>query len=80
MKTELELREIIQNEYNKKTTDTNHNFISRFAKAVYDSQKKVTYPKDGTNEFIDPKTDCTCSNEGICDVCMEDSQGLTDLE
>ena len=33
----LEIRDIIEKEYNRKPTDTNHNFLSRFAKAVYDA-------------------------------------------
>ena|SRR3990167_7240984 len=36
-----EIRDIIQSEYEKQTTDTNYNFISRFAKAVYEAQKEA---------------------------------------
>lgn len=34
------IRQIIQQEYEKQTTDTNYNFISRFARAVYEAQQK----------------------------------------
>ena len=47
MKTINELREIIQIEYDKKTTDTNYNFISRFATAVFEA----TGAKDENTAF-----------------------------
>lgn len=37
MKTENEIRQIIQDEYDKNKYDTNYNFVNRFAKAVYES-------------------------------------------
>jgi hypothetical protein len=41
--------------------------------------RKFTYPKDrNKNDFIDPETDCTCSDDGICKVCMSENTGLTD--
>ena len=37
----LEIRNVIQMEYEKQKEDTNFNFISRFAKAVYEAQKQA---------------------------------------
>ena len=33
------IRKIILAEYQKNNVDTNHNFISRFARAIYEAQK-----------------------------------------
>ena len=55
-----EIREIIQSEYEKQTTDTNYNFISRFAKAVYDAQidKIVNNNIELFNKLRDESIDC----------------------
>lgn len=34
------IRAIIQKEYDSQPTDTNYNFISRFAKAIYEAQQE----------------------------------------
>ena len=64
-----EIREIIQSEYEKQTTDTNYNFIARFAKAVYEAQeqanKNFVQPDVSGNEAIQPEN----KKDGEVAVC-----------
>jgi len=41
---ENKIRNIIQAEYDKQPKDTNYNFISRFAKAIYEAQELKNIP------------------------------------